>query len=291
MKREHKSIVLGFSVLVILVGFFLYFQKEEEIKKQAKNFLGDLSFEAIIEGIRQEVNNPGALIAKIESERANLTKAGILNFTNAERARFDLYLLEPNSKLDIVAKVRLNDMFQKQYFEHISPTGDSASEQAKIAGYDYISIGENIALGNFEDDETLVAAWMASLGHRENILSSKFSEIGIAAQKGIYKGKSTWLAVQIFARPKSECPAVDFSLKVKIESEKMQISELESQLKELEKELEDIKDDQSRRRDYNHKVSEYNILVKQINDLISVLKSDISNYNNQVKSYNNCIER
>ena len=290
MKQNWKRALYIFVLVLLALGLY-FFQKGDEIRRQAKNLLENLNIESIIEGIKQEVNTPGALVAKIESERAFLTVGGVFQFTNAERVRLDLNTLESNATLNAVAKARLDDMFANQYFEHISPTGGSVSKEAQRFGYEYISIGENIALGNFEDDETLVAAWMASSGHRANILSTKFTEIGIAVGKGIYQGKSTWMAVQVFARPLSECSQVSVSLKSKIDSEKDEISSLETQIKQLEVELEKMEKNRSNREAYNQKVSEYNLLVRQINDLIAVVKSDITKYNDQVKQYNNCIEQ
>ena len=96
-------------------------------------------------------------------------------------------------------------MFEKEYFEHKSPSGIGASDIAHDVGYEFILVGENIALGNFDGDEALVQAWMDSPGHRANILNKRYTEIGIAAEKGLYQGKMMWLAVQIFARPMSLC--------------------------------------------------------------------------------------
>jgi uncharacterized protein YkwD len=52
------------------------------------------------------------------------------------------------------------------------------------AGYtDWSDIGENIAAG-YPTPESVVAGWMASPGHRENILSAQFTEIGVGMANG-----------------------------------------------------------------------------------------------------------
>jgi uncharacterized protein YkwD len=92
-------------------------------------------------------------------------------------------------------------MFENQYFAHESPTGEKVSDLAKKFGYDFLLIGENLAMGNFSSDEDLVLAWMESPGHRENILNEKYQEIGVAVKKGIFEGKEVWIAVQHFGLP------------------------------------------------------------------------------------------
>src|SRR6185369_15716694 len=114
--------------------------------------------------------------------------------------------LKENALLDKAAKKKLDDMFAQQYFEHINPQGKGPSDLAKSVGYDYIAIGENLALGNFKNDAELVQAWMDSPGHRANILNKQYTEIGVAVGQGTYEGKKTWLAVQEFGRPTSSCP-------------------------------------------------------------------------------------
>ncbi len=54
------------------------------------------------------------------------------------------------------------------------------------AGYRYTAIGSNIAMGQFKDDKAVFDAWMASTGHRENILASFGQDIGYASYGGYY---------------------------------------------------------------------------------------------------------
>jgi TusA-related sulfurtransferase len=222
-----------------------------------------------------------------------LTKAGVLKWTNIQRNETEsLPALSQNSKLDEIAMERLNDMFEKQYFEHISPSGLGASDIAKKIGYEFISIGENIALGNFKDDQAIVQAWMDSPGHRANILNKSYAEIGIAVKKGIYENHETWIGAQIFARPLSACPAPNQEIKNEIEKTQNQITILEDKATAMRKDLERInprnkKDIEA----YNQKVDEYNALIKEINNLIKEQKNLISEYNNQVDSQNECIQK
>ncbi len=288
-KNRIKNGIVFFGILALAV--LILYANQNFIKKNASFVAFHEKLGDILETIRKEISTPGGIIAKIESSRAFLTDEGVFVFTNRERTNNSLSIFGKNTTLDQIAKERLDDMFAKGYFEHVSPTGESASSIADDMGYDYIAIGENIALGNFENDETLVAAWMASPGHRANILNPRFTLLGVAVGKGLYNGRSTWIGVQIFARPASACPKVDANLKAEIDSETNFIHDLEERIEIVEAEIERLNKDKNRNREeYNQKVDEYNALAKEINSRISNLKGKIAIYNSQVKTFNLCIE-
>ena len=110
--------------------------------------------------------------------------------------------LKQNAALDKVAAVRVEDMFTYQYFSHSSPSGATAANLTKQYAYKWTALGENIARGTFSSGSQMVAAWMASPGHKANILSTKFAEIGVAAAYGKYNGRNQWIAVQVFGKPR-----------------------------------------------------------------------------------------
>lgn len=131
-----------------------------------------------------------------------LTKNGVIAQTNkARQEKGALPSLSENFLLNAIAEERLKDMFKNQYFSHYPPSGENFSELAIRFGYKYNRIAENIASGEYRNDEKVVAAWMQSPGHRANILSSDVSEIGVAVGKGYLKGNETWIGVQIFGHP------------------------------------------------------------------------------------------
>lgn len=280
------------SVLVtiaLFVSAFVLYQNKDALLQNAKSLLHLEGKDSVIATIKKEISTPGALFARIESSKAFLTHSGVFNLTNTERRSHQLAIFNANKNLDLIASARLQDMFAKGYFEHVSPTGESASSVANTYGYEYIMIGENIALGNFENDQALVTAWMNSPGHRANILNEKFTELGVAVGKGTYHGKSTWIGVQIFARPLSLCAKIDETLKQKIDSENHEISQTQSVLSQLQAELDSMARNGSYNRSlYNQKVDSYNSLAKTVNTSISALKADIATYNNQVRIFNLC---
>ncbi len=214
----------------------------------------------------------------------------IIKLTNDERQKNGIIVLKENSLLDKIAKERLEDMFSQGYFKHVSPQGISVSDIAKTDGYEYLLIGENIALGNFKNSEELVTAWMESTGHRENILNPLFSEIGVYAKEGSYNDANMLIGVQVFGKPASSCAYPNVSLKDKIESEIAQANELVAIGKDYIKDLETMESSSDTlSAAYSNKVSEYNVLVKKVDALYADIKSITDIYNAQVKVYNSCI--
>ena len=102
---------------------------------------------------------------------------------NRERAASGLGPLRLNAKLSAAAGDRIDDMFRKHYFDHVSPDGMQPFVWVARRGYDYSIVGENLAAG-FPTAPAVVSGWMHSPGHRANILGRSFDEIGIAVADG-----------------------------------------------------------------------------------------------------------
>jgi uncharacterized protein YkwD len=157
----------------LLVGFALIFVFRDNLLRYFEPRLADLEKTAtdfVIREIKKEVNAPPPLRIYKETvvRETPLTVIGVIKFTNDRRRENGFIALAHSEELDAVARLRVKDMFAKQYFAHISPSGDGAVSAANEIRYDYIAIGENLALGNFLNDEDLVRAWMDSPGHRAN---------------------------------------------------------------------------------------------------------------------------
>ncbi|MBU8878356.1 SafA/ExsA family spore coat assembly protein [Bacillus sp. FJAT-29790] len=107
----------------------------------------------------------------------------VVQLVNQERAKNGLKPLKSNWELARVARYKSQDMIDKRYFDHNSPTYGTPFQMMKNFGISYRSAGENIAAGQATPKE-VVQAWMNSEGHRKNILSSNFTEIGVGYVKG-----------------------------------------------------------------------------------------------------------
>jgi len=286
-----KSVKLSLIIFVIvLAGIFLFwndladfyfkiFVKLPQIEKGLTNFF--------IEKIEKQIATPPPLRAAKEASESFLTKAGVIELTNVQREKYGLPKLKENAKLNLSAELKVQDMFLQQYFAHDSPSGATVGNLADGAGYQFIAIGENLALGNFENDEVLVQAWMDSPGHRANILNNRYQEIGVMVLKGTFEGKSTWLAVQHFGLPLSVCPSPDETIKITITADQNKIDEISKELETLQTEIRTMSP--KRGSVYQEKINQYNELVAEYNLLIDQAKLIINEYNRQVRLFNECL--
>lgn len=288
MKRNYaKKVILLFSIFLMVaaaIGLGYKFLTLEKLKNWEKSILDNL-----IKKIDKEILTPQPLIEEKFNPNSYLTKEGVIYWTNIQRQKYNLKTLSENQLLKKAAEKKIEDMFTQQYFDHVSPQGLSPSYFVESVGYQYIIIGENLAMGDFKNDQALVEAWMNSPGHRENILNPKFTEIGVAVKKDWIQGRYTWLAVQVFAKPLSSCPQVDKNLENKINYLKNQLQQLENEIALLKKEIENLTFESLA--SYKEKIYKYNLLVDQYNNTLAELKKLVEQYNKQVEAFNLCIQK
>lgn len=285
----NKPKLIFYSLLLVIAGLIFVFQanifnyfapKITEFEKTA--------LDTAVRQIQKEFSAPPPLraISNNNASSEALTRAGVILWTNSQRMdNGGLPPLSESSELDAVATFRLDDMFKNQYFAHVSPASSSAMVVATSIGYDYLALGENLALGNFGGDEKVVEAWMGSPGHRANILDNHYREIGVAVRRGLFDGGYTWIAVQIFGKPASACPKPDVTLKGQIETEQAQLRAMQQDLAARKAEI----DSAPPGRTSKEKIDEYNNLVAQYNGLLGDIKVKIAEYNAEVTALNNCI--
>jgi len=108
----------------------------------------------------------------------------MLASVNAARKQARLRPLTANTLLDKAAQRHAEDMLKRGYFAHKSPAGTTVRERARSAGYEWHSIGENIAYGQTSVDEVM-ETWLNSPGHRKNILTPGFTELGVGIAMGL----------------------------------------------------------------------------------------------------------
>jgi hypothetical protein len=131
---------------------------------------------------------------------ASVLPGVLVNLANSDRQSNNLSSLVTNPLLERAAQLKANDMLSRGYFSHVTPDGKTPWYWLNLVGYKYSAAGENLAI-NFVDSKDINDAWMNSPSHRANILNNKFSEIGVAAAKGVYQGRETIFVVQFFGRP------------------------------------------------------------------------------------------
>lgn len=127
---------------------------------------------------------------------ADVSIQELINLTNQKREENGLLPLSNNSALESAANKKAEDMLNKGYWAHNSPDGVTPWVFIKESGYNYVYAGENLARG-FSNSEDVINAWMSSTaGHRENILSPNFKDVGFSVKSGILDGEETMLVVQ-----------------------------------------------------------------------------------------------
>lgn len=120
---------------------------------------------------------PGDKINVPTAENADIEQQ-VLNLVNKERAANGLKALQMDWQVARVAEHKSQDMLNKNYFSHTSPTYGSPFDMLKSYGVSYRSAGENIAKGQKSAQE-VVTGWMNSSGHRANILNSSYTHMGV----------------------------------------------------------------------------------------------------------------
>lgn len=139
---------------------------------------------------------------------SDITLIQILDQVNQKRIKEGLNELVLNEKLSEAARRKAADMFTFNYWAHTNPqNGTDPWYFFEAVDYKYRYAGENLAR-DFATTSPMVEAWMDSPTHRENILSSKYQETGIAVVDGELNGIETTLAVQLFGTQQTAAAAI-----------------------------------------------------------------------------------
>jgi uncharacterized protein YkwD len=114
-----------------------------------------------------------------------LVRAATLCLINRERRRYGERPLKVNHRLMRVARAHSDEMVSRDYFSHVSPTGQTPLDRILASGFIAKRVGwrvgENIAWGTMwlATPKAIVSSWMASPGHRANILDRGYRDTGI----------------------------------------------------------------------------------------------------------------
>ena len=121
--------------------------------------------------------------------------------TNRERARANVTPLRRNAELARAAQLQAEQMAAAGKLAHEVPGSryPSLTSRMKLVGYQYRSVGENVAEG-YTSGAALMAGWMTSAPHRANILSTRYTETGVGMARS--KSGRTYTA-QVFGRPRT----------------------------------------------------------------------------------------
>ncbi len=117
----------------------------------------------------------------------NISEREMFDLVNQERAKQGLKQLRWSDSLRNVGRAHCLDMFERSYFSHYSPEGESPFERIDKAGIEYLAAGENLAYA----PSVAIAhqGLMDSPGHKANILRAEFGTLGVGVIDGGFNGK------------------------------------------------------------------------------------------------------
>lgn len=126
------------------------------------------------------------------SSEASLV-AQVLTLLNRERAAVGAGALALDAQAERAAKVHVEDMAGRGYFDHISPEGWAPEDRLRMTGASgYTLVGENIAVGQ-RTAQDVMNAWMNSPGHRANMLDPRFTHVGIGLDEATFHWAQVFL--------------------------------------------------------------------------------------------------
>ena len=139
-----------------------------------------------------QISNPNLIypgqVLSIPQADASVTQyeAEVIRLVNNIRKQNGLSPLTANWELSRVARYKSQDMADRNYFSHTSPTYGTPFQMIKAFGLSYRTAGENIAYG-YASPQKVVDGWMNSSGHRAKILNASYTQIGVGyVAKGNY---------------------------------------------------------------------------------------------------------
>jgi uncharacterized protein YkwD len=141
--------------------------------------------------------DPGTMVQRaanlVNEAREQGHRCGNRSWPRANPVRLSATLSE-------IARQHALDMARHHYFDHQDLSGRSPADRVKAAGYRERRIAENIAYGTLSIED-VIAGWLNSPGHCENIMDRRFKEMGIAFAQGTEEHRELYW-VQLFADPK-----------------------------------------------------------------------------------------
>lgn len=139
---------------------------------------------------------------------SSINPGKIIELANKERVKAGVGELTSNPLLTQAALAKASDMMARNYWAHNSPDGKEPWRFVTGSGYQYRFAGENLAR-DFSNSEDVVSAWVNSPSHKENLISPRYQDIGVAVVEGELGGVKTALVVQFFGTKMSQAAVVE----------------------------------------------------------------------------------
>lgn len=288
MYKTFSNILIGTTLVILIVTLAVPDVSTQVVTQVLDTIVPKERASVLVpRSIRSYMQSIEPISLFTKHDQGNISSSEIVDATNIERINAGLLPLQINPKLEASASVKTQDMITYQYFEHDSPSGKGVSDLGREVGYDYVVMGENLALGAFVDGADVVRAWMESPGHRANILNPNYQEIGVYTMKAEYQGREVWFAVQHFGTGRSACPLIDPVLKKIIDTMNADLKSQQGYIANEKARLETPGTPGGE--EYRKEVEAFNKLVSQYNTTLVISQEKIKQYNAQVSAFNDCL--
>ncbi|VDN48714.1 conserved exported protein of unknown function [Petrocella atlantisensis] len=171
--RISKAKILKNGVPLSMTGYVINGNTYYKLRDMGTAF----GFNVFWDGAKNKVviDTEGTVETVIKNQELSYE---VLRLINIEREKAGLHKLVMDAKLEKAAYFKSNDMLINDYFEHVSPVHGGMVDIVAMHGVPYRYLAENIASGH-TTAKKVVDGWMASPGHRKNILSPNLNKIGI----------------------------------------------------------------------------------------------------------------
>jgi hypothetical protein len=144
---------------------------------------------------------------------SDLSASSLLKYTNIQRQKNNEPALTLNNNLMSAAQAKAENMVQKNYWSHTSPSGQTPWSFIIAAGYNYQLAGENLAYG-FSSAQAAIIGWMNSPEHRANILTSAYQNVGfgVASSPNYQNNGPETVVVAEYAEPALNSNSISFTV-------------------------------------------------------------------------------
>lgn len=139
-------------------------------------------------------------VGSVKAPASDFSHQSLLNETNKVRRQHGAPLINLNTDLSTAARLKAQDMLVRQYWAHVAPDGTTPWYWFREVNYRYDFAAENLAKG-FQTPLGVVAAWMDSEEHRNNMLSRDYQDVGFGVAEGTLNGEQTTVVVAMYGSP------------------------------------------------------------------------------------------
>ena len=127
----------------------------------------------------------------LPGDPSDATHEDLFNALNDYRAKHGLTTLIYSQTLEEAANAHLQDMYERDYFAHLTPEGLTPGDRAIAVGFCHSYVGENLAAGQ-RNVKAAMRAWDRSPSHQLNMLEVNYVYVGVGHFVDPITGRQYW---------------------------------------------------------------------------------------------------